>query len=108
MLFTVILNRNQDFQRLYRMGAFCPLGSAFLYALPNKLPYNRLGITAGKKVGNAVVRNLVKRRLRAIVTELLPDIKKGYSYVLVARSGIQDAPFQSLRRDVCDLFGRVK
>ena len=77
--------------------------------LKSKYPTcTKFGLSVGKKVGNAVVRNLVKRRLRAIVTELLPDIKKGYSYVLVARSGIQDAPFQSLRRDVCDLFGRVK
>ena len=49
MLFTVTLNRNADFQRLYRKGAFCGLGAALLYALPNRLPYNRLGITAGKK-----------------------------------------------------------
>ena len=58
MVFTQTLNRNADFQRLYHAGAFCSLGSALLYVMPNGLPYNRLGITAGKKIGNAVKRKV--------------------------------------------------
>ena len=88
MLFTVILTRNQDFQRLYRTGAFCPLGSAFLYALPNKLPYNRLGITAGKKVGNAVMRNRAKRIIRAAYTVCEKDMPIGLDIVIIARSSL--------------------
>ena len=61
MLFTQKLNQNADFQRLYRSGAFCSIGSALLYVRPNKLPFNRLGITASKKIGNAVKRNRAKR-----------------------------------------------
>ncbi|MBP0974985.1 MAG: ribonuclease P protein component, partial [Oscillospiraceae bacterium] len=67
MLFTQILNQNADFQRLYRSGAFCSLGSALLYVKPNRLPYNRLGITAGKKIGNAVT---VDEKLTAVVNAI--------------------------------------
>lgn len=86
MLFTVTLNRNQDFQRLYRTGAFCSLGSAFLYAAPNKLPYNRFGITAGKKVGNAVCRNRAKRIIRAAYAVCEKDMPIGLDIVIIARS----------------------
>ena len=90
MLFTVTLNRNQDFQKLYRAGAFCSLGSAFLYALPNKLPYNRFGITAGKKVGNAVKRNRAKRIIRAAYAACEKDMPIGLDIVIIARSELPE------------------
>ena len=84
MLFTQILNQNADFQRLYRSGAFCSLGSALLYVRPNRLPYNRLGITAGKKIGNAVKRNRAKRIIRE------PMLPIGIDLVVVARSSLPE------------------
>ena len=86
MLFTQILNQNADFQRLYRSGAFCSLGSALLYVRPNKLPYNRLGITAGKKIGNAVKRNRAKRIIREAYRAAEPQLPIGIDLVVVARS----------------------
>lgn len=90
MLFTLTLNRNADFQRLYRQGAFCSLGSALLYVMPNRLPYNRLGITAGKKVGNAVKRNRAKRIIRAAYSACEPDAPIGLDLVIVARAGLPE------------------
>lgn len=88
MLFTQTMNRNADFQRLYRCGAFCSLGSALLYVRPNKLPYNRLGITAGKKIGNAVKRNRAKRIIRAAYSAAEPMLPIGLDVVVVARSSL--------------------
>lgn len=58
------------------------------YFLQNKLPYNRFGITAGKKIGNAVVRNRAKRILREAYrkNEILLPI--GYDIIFVARPDI--------------------
>ncbi len=86
MLFTKPMKRNADFQRLYRSGAFCSLGGALLYAKPNQLPCNRLGITAGKKVGNAVMRNRAKRIIRAAYTAAEPMLPVGMDIVIVARN----------------------
>ncbi len=86
MLFTVMMNRNQDFQRLYRGGAFCSLGSAILYAMPNGRSENRLGITAGKKVGNAVKRNRAKRIVREAYRAAELQMPIGLDIVIVARS----------------------
>lgn len=92
MLFTQMLKRNEDYQRLYRSGAFCSLGAALLYVCPNRLPYNRLGITAGKKVGNAVLRNRAKRIIRAAYYAAEQDMPIGVDLVIVARSSL---PMQS-------------
>lgn len=90
MLFTQILNQNADFQRLYRSGAFCSLGSALLYVRPNRLPYNRLGITAGKKIGNAVKRNRAKRIIREAYRAAEPMLPIGIDLVVVARSSLPE------------------
>ena len=101
MLFTLTLNRNADFQRLYKQGAFCSLGSALLYAMPNQLPYNRLGITAGKKVGNAVKRNRAKRIIRAAYTEAERLAPVGIDLVIVARADLPGQSSAVLTKTLC-------
>lgn len=85
MVFTLTLNQNSDFLRLYQRGAFCSLGSALLYAMPNGRSYNRLGITAGKKVGGAVQRNRAKRMIRAAYSACELSMPIGLDLVIVAR-----------------------
>ena len=50
-----------------------------------------------KKIGNAVARNRVKRRMREAVTPLIPMIKDGYNLIFIARDVILDAPFLTIR-----------
>ena len=101
MLFTQILNRNADFQRLYRFGAFCSLGSALIYVKPNGLPCNRLGITAGKKVGNVVRRNRAKRIIRAAYAAAEPQLPIGIDIVVVARSTLPEQSAAVLTEAFC-------
>jgi len=61
----------------------------------------RVGFTATRKVGNAVVRNRAKRRLRAAAAAVLPlSGRAGNDYVLVARPGTLTRPFLYLREDL--------
>ncbi|RMD49268.1 MAG: ribonuclease P protein component [Alphaproteobacteria bacterium] len=62
----------------------------------------RLGLTASRKVGGAVVRNRARRRLRALGQELLPAHgRPGWDYVLIARAGSSvSRPFDQLRSDL--------
>ena len=67
----------------------------------NDLRTVRVGITCSKKVGNAVVRNRAKRRLRAIAREILPTWGRvGFDYVLIGRHGSTiSSEFKNLKND---------
>ena len=67
-----------------------------LYARPNRLGVNRVGITTGKKLGHAVVRNRARRRLREVYRLNEQAFKPGYDIVVVARNRCVDADFQKL------------
>ena len=61
---TIILNQNRDFQTLYKRGISFVTPFVVIYMRPNRFGVHRLGITAGKRVGNAVQRNRAKRLIR--------------------------------------------
>lgn len=68
----------------------------------------RYGITATKTLGNAVVRNRAKRRLRAAVRELLPQHGViGIDYVLIGRKLCVQTPYESLCRDLAYAIKKV-
>ena len=69
MLHTVMLNQNKDFLALYKRGVCIPLRHVVLYVRRNRFGFNRLGVTAGKKLGNAVCRNRAKRLIRQAYRE---------------------------------------
>jgi ribonuclease P protein component len=61
----------------------------------------RVGFTATRKIGGAVVRNRAKRRLREVARKLLPELgRPGFDYVLIARSGTPSRPWERLLDDV--------
>ena len=60
----------------------------------------RVGYTATKKIGNAVIRSKSKRRLRAIVREvLIPNALNHIDYVFIARKGTAECDFKELKKD---------
>lgn len=68
----------------------------------------RYGLTASKKVGNAVIRNRCRRRLRALAEELLPEAgKPGNDYVLIARAETAERDWQALREDLLHALRRT-
>lgn len=68
----------------------------------------RLGLTVTKKIGNAVVRNRVRRRLRAAARAVLPVAgKAGHDYVLIARAGSETRDFAALKADIEAALARV-
>jgi ribonuclease P protein component len=69
----------------------------------------RVGYTASRKVGGAVVRNRAKRRLRAAARELLVEhALPGHDYVLIARPSTAEAPWPTLLADLETALRRVK
>ena len=88
MLYTEILNDNKDFLALYKKGRYAASKYSVIYVRPNGRPFNRLGITAGKKVGNAVCRNRAKRLIRLAYRSFEVKLPVGMDIVIVARTAI--------------------
>ena len=90
------LKKNSDFRRLYAKGKSAVTPFLVLYARPNRLGENRLGYTVSAKLGHAVVRNRVRRRLREIYRLNSPKLKSGWDIVVVARTRCVDAEYRQL------------
>jgi len=90
------LQKNSAFQYVYRRGR--SVACRDLVMLCARGRGLKVGFSVSKKVGNAVVRNRIRRRLRECFRPLLGDMKPGL-YVIVARPSAAKATFQSLQRD---------
>ncbi len=98
MLYTEILNDNRDFLNLYKKGNCVVSRNVVVYFRKNGLPFNRMGITAGKKVGNAVKRNRAKRIIRQAYYKSEISMPIGIDIVIVARASITDVKSDSVER----------
>lgn len=74
---------------------------------PSSILYPRFGITVSKRVGNAVVRNKLKRRLRDILRHQKQNLPANFDFVLIAKPGAGQAHFADISSEVNYLFGRV-
>ena len=86
MLFTETAKDNKIFLRCFRSGSFVSCGFLTVYYLPNKLPFNRFGISVGKKQGGAVERNRIKRIFRAAYRLCEEKLPIGYDIIFAARN----------------------
>jgi ribonuclease P protein component len=90
------LKKNSDFRRLYAKGKSAVTPYLVVYTRPNRLGENRLGYTVSVKLGHAVVRNRVRRRLREIYRLNAPRLKQGHDIVIVARSRAVGSEYRKL------------
>ena len=95
MKFSSSLKLNHIFRRLYSSAGQAN-SLLVLYARPNRTGGNRVGITASKKLGKAVVRNRVRRRLREVYRLNEERFAPGWDIVVVARSRCISADFKKL------------
>ena len=105
------LKKNSDFRRLYAKGRSAVTPYLILYVRPNRLGENRVGYTVSAKLGHAVVRNRVRRRLREIVRLNSPKLKSGWDIVVVARSRCVDAEYRRLEKaflQACTKLGLMR
>ena len=96
MVRTVSIKENRDFSYLYRRGTFIASDCLILYFRKNRFQVNRLGITVSKKVGKAVVRNKVRRRIKEYYRKIEGRLPASYDFVIVARNSAKDADFKKI------------
>ena len=102
------LTKRGDFKRVFELGSKFPSKFFIIYALPNGLFFCRLGLSVSRKIGNAVVRNRMKRRLREIFRNQLADRTLRYDFVVVARSASAEAAFPDLQTGILKIFSGLE
>lgn len=101
MKHTVSIKENHIFRRLYAKGKHTVSPVLAIYVRRNDLGRNRLGLTVGTKVGKAVTRNKVRRRMREAYRLQEKDLSVGWDIVVVARVRAAFVPYGEIERELC-------
>lgn len=105
------LKKREDFKKVYTYGRSVSNRELVLYMMdqPKAEPY-RFGISVSKKVGNAVIRNRVKRLIKEAIRSLLLkyEIKKKKDYIIIARIPAAQMDLPHFERSLKHLFKKMK
>lgn len=95
------VTENREFGEILSCRKFSRTPSFVLYRRPAAQNHARIGISAGKKLGNAVIRNRVKRQVRAMIDEVF-TFEEPYDFVLIVKPGFLKKEFSDLKRELAE------
>lgn len=102
------IRTDKRFQEIRRHGRSYANHLLVLCALPNDLDYSRFGFAVNSRIGSAVRRNRIKRRLREIVRLQQNTLQPGWDVVLIARQPIRSADYHEMETACARLFRRAQ
>ena len=103
-----IVKSARDFERIIKTGQLSKNKSFIVYYSDNNLPYNRYGISVGKKLGNAVYRNKYKRKIRAIIDNYKKNYINHQDYIIILRGSAKDKEYHDLEKDYIALINNIR
>ncbi len=107
MKHTVSMKENYLFRRLYAKGKSAAVAALAVYVRPNNSRRTRLGITVSAKLGKAVRRNKIRRRLREAYRIHEHQMAPGWDIVVVARTRAVYASYAELERGLLSLLDKL-
>ncbi|MFC4402327.1 ribonuclease P protein component [Gracilibacillus xinjiangensis] len=106
---TFRIKKNREFQQVFKNGASFANRQLVIYYLQKKdQAHYRVGLSVSKKIGNAVVRNQIKRYLRQAFIELNDEIKASYDIIIIARQPVTDCDFHQVKKSVQHLLFKTE
>lgn len=96
---TYRVKKNLDFQAIFRRGKSVANRKFVVYSLERPQKHFRVGLSVSKKLGNAVARNRIKRKMRHVLMELAPHLSND-DFVIIARKGVEDMDYRAVRRNL--------
>ena len=101
------LAKREDFNRVYRRGKSAANLQFVLYFLPQKEPGPfRLGVSVSKKLGNAVMRNSIRRKMKEIVRLGREDVLPGIDIVIIARKPAAEMNYDNMKKSLYHVMKR--
>jgi len=105
--YTTPLKKNYEFKRLYTKGKSAASQYAVVYCRRNGRTENRIGVTVSTKLGGAVQRNRVRRRLKEIYRLNEDKLVVGHDVVIVARMKSRFSGYREIESSVLSLFKKL-
>ncbi|MDD2592306.1 MAG: ribonuclease P protein component [Erysipelotrichaceae bacterium] len=101
------VKRNEEFQKIIAQKQYVASKVFVVYYQPGLSKYFRVGISVGKKLGNAVIRNKIKRQLRMMLKDLV-DLENQVDLIIIVRKPYLGKSFNDNRKDLLQLLKKVK
>ena len=104
----VTVKENYEFRRIYRKGKSAVSPQLVIYCQRNRRGLSRLGVSVSTKLGGAVVRNRVRRRIREIYRLNKPKMVPGYDIIVVARVRAAHSRYDKLERALLSMAEKLE
>jgi len=103
------IKKNEDFQRIFQEGKSVANRQFIVYKLENsEIPHFRIGLSVSKKIGNAVMRNRIKRLIRQVFHELESQINPNYDYIIIARKPVAEMDYKEVKKSLIHVLKIAK
>ena len=101
-----MLSRPRDFAALQTTGTVRSHPLLVVRMLRTDLEHTRFGLATGRKIGGAVIRNRLRRRIREVLRALAPSFQPGWDVLIIARPALVEASHEELAEVVAKLLRR--
>jgi len=101
------LRRNKEFRYVYRRGKSVSDKYFVLIYVNTKTPHLKVGFSVSKKLGNAVLRNTVKRRIKEAFFSMLDEVSKKSLLVFIPKTGVNDLEFSKICSSMHGLLNKA-
>ena len=101
------VKKDQDFKALFDAGKSVANRKFVIYHLPRGKSHFRVGLSVSKRLGNAVTRNSIKRKLRHVIMELSEGLVT-QDFVIICRQGVQDLDYQDMKKNLVHVLTRAE
>ncbi len=99
-----MVKKHSDFDDIIQNGKYKKNKAYIIYNKVNEKEFTRWGLAVGKKIGDAHVRNKVKRQVREIVTANKKLFKNNKDYIIIVKKSVLDMDFDEMTRELVSLI----